>query len=122
MKQTTNYYKIATYVLLAIIILLAVWVGFSFYGENKVREGFVLGQENTVGAILSTVSETGSVQIGLPNGENATLVGAQSIEVAQQNVVSQILTEVRETGQVTLLDEQENPVVLVLAEEQANSN
>lgn len=116
MKENKNYgnnlYKIATFVLLGLIVISVAFYFFVEYSNSKYTKGVLDGQENAVDIILKSIAKDGSININLPNNKSIILVPAQTVDYAKKATILQIMNTVSKDGYVSLYNN-ETELVLV---------
>jgi len=100
-EKERNVYKITTYVLLGIILLIFISFLFMYYSNLKFNQGFYAGRNNAVGEVIQNVIDKGSVKI-YSEDLNLTLVPQEYITLGQENLVKSIYENVKNNGYVTL--------------------
>lgn len=98
--EQINYYKISTFVLVGIIVLVILTYGFISYSSYRFGQGVELGQENTANYILETVAKNGYVTIS--SGNSTYLLIEQNV------VISSLISSVLNEGKVDLITQQGN--------------
>lgn len=110
-KKEKDYYKIATFVLLAILIVAVLAYGLSWYGNMKFSQGASYGQQVTIQQVMKEVSDNQQVNLNY-NGQNVTLVPYNVAVKAREDAILQIMNKVDEQGYVSLYNN-DTEVVLV---------
>ena len=102
MKQETNYYKYATYVLVAIAIIFIIGYFLNSSMDKKFNEGVIEGQKNAVSFVLSEIVNEGAVTITIDSNNSVTLVPVQAINRAQQQIFADMFGFLVQDGYVTI--------------------
>ena len=114
-KKKVNYYKVATFVLVGIILLVLLGFGTSSVLSGTYNDGIVAGQNNAVQILLNEVNEKGFVEIGL--GDNKSIVLVPN-GFGEQKIVDGIMSALNEKGYVQINNGENNSVVLVPYQEE----
>lgn len=108
-----NYYKISTFALVGLIILVLLGFGGVQILKDSYNNGVIFGQQNAVNILLGEVNEKGFVEVGLGNNRSLVLVPSSMIEQGQKELVSGIFNSLNEKGYVQINAGENNSVVLV---------
>lgn len=109
-KKRFNIYKLITFILVSLILLVVLAFGAIKILDNTLGEGIVAGQENAVNLILTEVGEKGYIEINVGNNQTVTLV---SKGLESQLLINDIFTAIDEKGFVQIRKDENNSVVLV---------
>lgn len=140
----TNGYKVATFLLVGLLILAGIVFGIYSYANSKYNQGVAQGQQQVINQVLSAAQQ-GSLTIPVGNNTtlslvnpnlvvseivnsiqkngyitfnlqkgNMTVVDSSAIVYAQQQTILKIMDEVSKNGQVSLYNNQ-SKVTLVVA-------
>jgi hypothetical protein len=112
-KKKLNYYKIITFILVGIILLVLLGFGATSVLSSAYNDGVVFGQQNTVNILLTEVNDKGYIEINLGENKTLALVPSSMIKNAQEDLVNGILNSVNEKGYVQINNGNNNSVVLV---------
>ncbi|MEM1535494.1 MAG: hypothetical protein QXE64_01490 [Candidatus Pacearchaeota archaeon] len=104
-QMAQNFYKITTFVLLAVILIGALVAGFLLYGSSR----FKAGQQNAFNAIVANVIANGAVSLQ-NESTTITLVPVQAIDLARQQTILEIINLVQQQGYVSLYNNQSGNV------------
>lgn len=109
-KKRFNVYKLITFILISLILLVVLAFGAIKILDNTLSEGVMVGQENAVNIILNEVNEKGFIDINLGNNQSVTLVpkGLES-----KYLVNDIFNSVNGKGFVQISADANNSLVLV---------
>ncbi len=119
MKKDSNHniYKVSTFVLLGLIVLVGIYFGMNSILNSKYEQGLSDGSIKTVNNILSGVVNQGYITFNLGENNTVTLVPAQQIGVAQEQLIQTILTTIKTQGYIRVYNET-HEVILVPAQSQ----
>jgi hypothetical protein len=112
-KKNLNYYKIITFILVGIILLVLLGFGATSVLSSAYNDGVVFGQQNTVNILLTEVNDKGYIEINLGKNKTLALVPSSMVKNAQEDLVNGILSSVNGKGYVQINDDNNNSVVLV---------
>lgn len=102
MAKEKNYYKYATFLLVAILILFGLFTVWNSIMDSEFNNGVEKGQQNAIVFMLSEAVNKGYVTVSVSENQSVTLVPVQSVQNAQQNIISSIIGSVEEKGYVEL--------------------
>jgi hypothetical protein len=100
--KNMNYYKIATYVLLIIIVLIGAFYLLNYYSNVKMTQGAIYGQQTVSNAIFNELNEKGYVTFNLGENESLTLVPSIYVQNAKEQTILEIMDLIEKDGSVTL--------------------
>lgn len=100
-KNNRNFYKLTTYLLLTIIIIVFAFFAFNNYTLNKFNEGVVYGQQLTSNFVLQSLDTDGYVPLTLGN-QTIALIPSQMLQVTKEQTILEIMAQVQDNGYVTL--------------------
>ncbi len=112
-KKKLNYYKIATFILVGIIVLVLLGFAGTSVLKGAYDEGIIFGQQNAVNVVLNEVNEKGFIEINLGDNQSVVLVPSSMIQQGQQELVTGIFTSISEKGFVQINTGDNNSLVLV---------
>jgi hypothetical protein len=95
-EKSNNFYKISTYVLLAILVVIGIGFIINSFTTGIYNNGVQDGRAETINIILSNVINSGSAEISIDANTSVILVPSQAIELAQQNVYEQTISQIAE--------------------------
>jgi hypothetical protein len=105
-NDTLRYYKIATYTLLGILLLIFGYIGLNYLSAEGYQQGFQQGKVGTVNSMMEQVEENNYVTLYI-NNRTMTLVPIELYQNAQQRTLENIINSVRQEGQVSLGNQNE---------------
>lgn len=109
-KKKINFYKITTFILVGLILLILLGFGATSILTGAYNDGIVDGQANAVNILLTEVNEKGFVEIGVGNNKSVILVPNG---LGEQKLVGEIFSSLTENGYVQINTDENNSVVLV---------
>lgn len=108
-QSNSNIYKISTYILVGIIVIVAAFFAITSYGDSRFNQGVQQGQL----LVFQAVAQQGSAQIQEGN-QTFSIVPAQAVSSGQQQLLQTIISQVQQEGYIVLgNDEQEVYLVQV---------
>jgi hypothetical protein len=113
MKNTneTNWYKVATFILVGVIVIFGIYYAISSYGNSKYESGVLDSQNQLVYYIVNSVAKNGFMTFALPEG-NMTVVDSNALAYTQQQTIMTIMKEVDKNGYVVLYNNQTQLVLV----------
>lgn len=110
-KKVLNYYKISTFALIGVLVIVGLFFAFNSYSNYKFAQGASYGHDVAINDLLGFLSKDGYVTIFV--GENnLTLVPSQFAVYQKEKTISDIMSLVKENGYVNLYNN-ESEVILV---------
>jgi len=100
-KKVINYYKIATFLLLGLIIISVTFFGINKYGEYKYQNGVKYGEQFVFEGIVNNVNSNGYVSFGQDN-KTVTLISIETLEKQKEQIILDIVKSVSTQGAVKL--------------------
>jgi len=100
-KKNINYYKIITFVLLGLIIIVGSFFGIKSYGNYKYETGVKYGEQFVFEGIVNNIKSNGYVSFGQDN-ETMTLVSSEILRQQKEQIVIDIMNNVQQQGAVKL--------------------
>lgn len=122
-KQKTknlNYYKIATYSLLTVVILISAFFLLNYYGNAKINQGAILAQQAIGNTIFAELNEKGYITFNLGENESLTLVPSAYVQKAREETIIEIMDLVKKEGSITLYNN-ETQLILIPYEQPQQS-
>lgn len=104
-SKNLNYYKIATFVLVGIILLFGAIFLLNWYGSNNFQNGYFMGQQSVFSGMLANLEKDGYVSFGEGN-MSITLVPAQMLQTQKEQTILEIMKQVETQGSVQLFNNQ----------------
>jgi len=113
MKKEKNVYKIATFVLVGVILIFGLCFGGNLLADSIYNSGAIYGEQSAVKYMISEINDKGYVQVNFANNQSLKLVSSDSIVVGQEEVIMTILKRVEDDGYVQLNYGDNESLVLV---------
>jgi hypothetical protein len=105
MKQEKNFYKILSYALILIIVVLGAYLGIGYYGDTRYEQGYIDGSVQVNNFILSSLSQRGNLQVQVGN-QSIVLVPSQMVQESlnrgYEGAVMQIFEGINKNGYVSV--------------------
>lgn len=110
-KKEFNYYKISTFILIGLILVLGLVYLLNSYMNYKYEKGIEYGKNVAIDSILNFILKEGSVTI-FTNQGNFTLVPSQFAQYQKEKTILDIMNLVNENGYVSLYNNESEMILI----------